>query len=95
MARINHREVADPDGEVWQFIQAHPRHAASRLAWGWNNLQADEKRAVQVLFDAMRLDHQLIGKAAAALASHYGEDNPFHQRLCELLVQRHAKETLQ
>ncbi len=91
IARINDDRVEDADAAVLQFIQQHPAHAYSRLAWGQRNLDDDEARAVKMLFEAMRLDSRLIAPACDALAAHY-PDQSHNRALLNLLAQRHAVE---
>ncbi len=91
IARINDDKVEDADAAVWQFIQQHPAHAYSRLAWGQRNLGDDETRAVKMLFEAMRLDGSMIAPACDALAAHY-PDQSHSRALLNLLAQRHAVE---
>lgn len=87
IARINADEIANPDEQVWQFIQHYPAHAYSRFAWGRRNLDGAEALAVKALFDSMRLDPQLIGQAASVLLEHYADD-PYRRKMMEALLRR-------
>ncbi|MCJ1884725.1 M48 family metallopeptidase [Pseudomonas sp. LA21] len=87
VARIDADEVANPDDEVWQFIQQHPAHALSRLAWARRNLGEAQTQAVKTLFECMRLDPQLRGQAASVLMEHFADD-PLRHKMMEVLLRR-------